>query len=58
MGLLGEQLQPEDVARFLRYCPGLNKQTIGDLLGENDQFFLDVLDAYTKTFTFTGAPCS
>ena len=42
------------MARFLRHCPGLSKQTIGDLLGENDQFFLDVLDAFTATFQFRG----
>ena len=57
LGLLGDTLEPEPVARFLRHCPGLSKQTIGDLLGENDQFFLDVLDAFTATFSFRGA-CS
>jgi len=56
LGLLGDVLEPEPVARFLRHCPGLSKQTIGDLLGENDQFFLDVLDAFTFTFSFRGAP--
>lgn len=54
LGLLGNTLEPEPVARFLRHCPGLSKQTIGDLLGENDQFFLDVLDAFTATFSFRG----
>ena len=59
LGLLGETLEHDQVARFLRHCPGLSKQTIGDLLGENDQFFLDVLDAFTGTFSFRGAhPCS
>lgn len=55
LGLLGESLDPGEVARFLRHCPGLSKQTIGDLLGENDQFFLDVLDDFTATFNFKGA---
>ena len=55
LGLLGETLEHDEVARFLRHCPGLSKQTIGDLLGENDQFFLDVLDAFTGTFSFRGA---
>lgn len=54
LGLLGDVLEPTAVARFLRHCPGLSKQTIGDLLGENDQFFLDVLDAFTATFSFRG----
>ena len=59
LGLLGETLEHDKVARFLRHCPGLSKQTIGDLLGENDQFFLDVLDAFTGTFSFRGAhPCT
>ena len=57
LGLLGDMLEPEPVARFLRHCPGLSKQTIGDLLGENDQFFLDVLDAFTASFKFRGEPC-
>ena len=54
LGLLGDILEPEPVAKFLRHCPGLSKQMIGDLLGENDQFFLDVLDAFTATFQFRG----
>lgn len=31
------------MGRFLRACPGLSKQTIGELLGEPDQFYLQVL---------------
>ena len=58
LGLLGDVLEPEPVARFLRHCPGLSKQMIGDLLGENDQFFLDVLDAFTATFQFRGELCN
>lgn len=42
------------VARFLRCCPGLNKQTIGELLGEHDEFFLEVLRHFTDTFDFSG----
>ena len=38
-----------------RHCPGLSKASIGELLGENDDFFLDVLDAFTATFAFGGA---
>lgn len=44
------------MARFLRFCPGLSKSTIGELLGENEDFFLEVLDAFTATFDFAGAP--
>ena len=36
-------------------CPGLQQGTIGELLGENEEFFLEVLDAFTATFDFAGA---
>ena len=52
--LLPEQLDAVGVARFMRNCPGLSKQTIGELLGDNDDFFLEVLDEFTQTFDFTG----
>ncbi|KAK9828895.1 hypothetical protein WJX72_002652 [[Myrmecia] bisecta] len=54
IGLLHDDMDPRAVARFLRSCPGLSKQTIGELLGENDDFFLQVLDAFTHTFNFQG----
>eukprot|EP00884_Botryococcus_braunii_P022699 jgi/Botrbrau1/9112/Bobra.0305s0016.2 len=54
LGLLDAELDPTSVARFLRYCPGLSKQTIGELLGENEDFFLEVLDDFTQTFDFRG----
>lgn len=56
LGLLEEELDAAAVARFLRFCPGLSKSTIGELLGENEDFFLEVLDAFTATFDFAGAP--
>jgi Sec7-like guanine-nucleotide exchange factor len=54
LGLLEAEPDPAAVARFLRCCPGLSKQTIGELLGENDDFFLAVLDEFTQTFDFAG----
>jgi hypothetical protein len=30
------------IGYFLRACPGLNKTTIGELLGEPDRFYLKV----------------
>jgi Sec7 domain len=45
---------PAAVAKFLRSCPGLVKSSIGELLGENDDFFLAVLDEFTLTFDFAG----
>jgi len=47
-------MDPAAVAQFLRSCPGLNKQTTGELLGEYDEFFLEVLRHFTDTFDFTG----
>lgn len=52
--LVGQDMEPRAVALFLRNCPGLSKQTIGELLGENDEFFLKVLDEFTSSFDFQG----
>lgn len=52
--LLDERPGAKQVARFLRFCPGLSKHIIGDLLGEHDDFFLQVLDEFTQTFEFQG----
>ncbi|KAL0041048.1 hypothetical protein WJX77_003321 [Trebouxia sp. C0004] len=56
LGLLPAEMDPAAVAQFLRSCPGLNKQTTGELLGEYDDFFLEVLRHFTDTFDFTGMP--
>lgn len=40
--------------RFLRMCPGLSRQIIGDLLGENNERCLRVLECFTASFDFTG----
>ena len=42
------------LGRFLRACPGLNKTSIGELLGEPADFYLKVLDAFTQSFDFRG----
>ena len=54
MGLLGEDRDPQAVGQILRFCPGLNKVAIGELLGENDDFHLSVLSHFTDTFQFEG----
>ncbi|GIL44250.1 hypothetical protein Vafri_1768 [Volvox africanus] len=41
------------LGQFLRTCPGLNKTTIGELLGDPDPFYLQVLESYTTGFDFT-----
>lgn len=58
MGLLPGDMNAPAVAKFLRACPGLNKQTTGELLGEYDDFFLEVLREFTDTFDFSGLPLS
>ena len=55
VGLLSAEPVPREVACFLRHCPGLSKSTIGELLGDPEEFFLSVLAAFTKSFDFTGA---
>lgn len=42
--------------RFLRMCPGLSRQIIGDLLGENNERCLRVLECFTASFDFRGVP--
>ena len=49
-----EKLQPIPVAHFLRSCPGLAKNAIGEMLGERDTFFDEMRDAFAKTFDFGG----
>ena len=44
------------LCRFLRMCPGLSRQIIGDLLGENNERCLRVLECFTASFDFTGLP--
>lgn len=56
MGLLPDQEDAEAVGKVLRFCPGLNKVAIGELLGENDDFHLAVLDHFTRTFQFESEP--
>lgn len=52
MHLLPETLDPISVAGFLRYTVGLDKNLVGDYLGNHDQFCIDVLQEFAKTFDF------
>eukprot|EP00730_Choanoeca_flexa_P007653 TRINITY_DN12369_c0_g1_i1.p1 TRINITY_DN12369_c0_g1~~TRINITY_DN12369_c0_g1_i1.p1 ORF type:complete len:398 (+),score=126.89 TRINITY_DN12369_c0_g1_i1:110-1303(+) len=45
---------PEAVAQFLLSTPGLDKQQIGNFLGEPDEFNLQVLSAFAKLQDFKG----
>ncbi|GAB4855750.1 hypothetical protein Ancab_024394 [Ancistrocladus abbreviatus] len=50
--LLPEELDPHSVAYFLRYTVGLDKNLIGDYLGNHDKFCVQVLYEYARTFDF------
>lgn len=54
LNLLPKPLDPLILGRFLRYCPGLNKAAIGEVLGERDSFYDKVRDAFIDTFNFNG----
>uniref|UniRef100_A0A7C9EIH7 SEC7 domain-containing protein n=1 Tax=Opuntia streptacantha TaxID=393608 RepID=A0A7C9EIH7_OPUST len=50
--LLPEKLDPQSVACFLRYAAGLDKKVIGDFLGNHDEFCIQVLSEFARTFDF------
>ena len=50
--LLPDPLEPAAVAKFLKLAPGLDKDVVGDYLGEPAAFIITVLDEYTKLFDF------
>ncbi|KAJ4959517.1 hypothetical protein NE237_026628 [Protea cynaroides] len=52
MHLLPDKLDPSSVACFLRYTPGLDKNVVGDLLGSHDEFWVQVLHEFARTFDF------
>ncbi|KAG9456630.1 hypothetical protein H6P81_001138 [Aristolochia fimbriata] len=45
---------PEEVAQFLKNTSGLNEATIGDYLGEREEFPLKVMHAYVDSMKFEG----
>ncbi len=51
LGFVGRT--PEDVARFLSKTQGLNKTTIGEYMGEKEDFAIKVMHAYTDALEFT-----
>lgn len=52
MHLLPDKLDPQSVASFFRYTSGLDKNLIGDFLGNHDEFCILVLHEFAKTFDF------
>ncbi|GER45827.1 SEC7-like guanine nucleotide exchange family protein [Striga asiatica] len=52
LNLLPEKLEPRSVACFFRYTVGLDKNIIGDFLGSHDEFSVQVLHEFARTFDF------
>lgn len=50
--LLPEKLDPQSVACFFRYTSGLDKNLVGDFLGNHDEFWVQVLHEFVWTFNF------
>ncbi|CAI8597262.1 unnamed protein product, partial [Vicia faba] len=50
--LLPDKLDPQSVACFLRFTAGLDKNVIGDFLGNHDEFCVQVLPEFARTFDF------
>ncbi|KAL0343856.1 UNVERIFIED_CONTAM: ARF guanine-nucleotide exchange factor GNOM [Sesamum angustifolium] len=52
LNLLPDNLDPRSVACFFRYTTGLDKNIIGDFLGSHDEFCVQVLHEFARTFDF------
>uniref|UniRef100_A0A7N0V2E3 SEC7 domain-containing protein n=1 Tax=Kalanchoe fedtschenkoi TaxID=63787 RepID=A0A7N0V2E3_KALFE len=52
--LLPEKLDPQSVAYFFRCTISLDKNVMGDFLGSHDDFCVQVLEEFAKTFDFEG----
>ncbi|KAG2710186.1 hypothetical protein I3760_04G014500 [Carya illinoinensis] len=52
MHLLPEKLDPQSVACLFRYTTGLDKNLVGDFLGNHDEFCVQVLHEFARTFDF------
>ncbi|XXG41214.1 hypothetical protein AAC387_Pa01g1726 [Persea americana] len=50
--LLPDKLDPQSVACFFRYTSGLDKNLVGDFLGNHDEFCVRVLHEFAGTFDF------
>lgn len=50
--LLPEKLDAKSVACFFRYTAGLDKNLVGDFLGNHDEFSIQVLHEFVGTFNF------
>ncbi|KAF6167925.1 hypothetical protein GIB67_027703 [Kingdonia uniflora] len=50
--LLPDKLDPQSVACYFRYTAGLDKNLVGDFLGNHDDFCVQVLHEFAWTFDF------
>ncbi|RDX67027.1 ARF guanine-nucleotide exchange factor GNOM, partial [Mucuna pruriens] len=50
--LLPDKLDPQNVACFFRFTAGLDKNLVGDFLGNHDEFCVQVLHEFAGTFDF------
>jgi golgi-specific brefeldin A-resistance guanine nucleotide exchange factor 1 len=51
-GLLPENLTAKAVAKFLKLAPGLDKEVVGEYLGDPKDFQVEVLNEYANLFNF------
>lgn len=54
VNLLPDTHDPRSVACLFRYTTGLDKNLVGDFLGSHDEFCIQVLNEFAKTFDFRG----
>ncbi|WCJ25708.1 ARF guanine-nucleotide exchange factor GNOM [Euphorbia peplus] len=54
INLLPDKLEPKSVASFFRYTAGIDKNLLGDYLGNHDEFCIQVLQEFVRTFDFRG----
>ncbi|XP_068661771.1 ARF guanine-nucleotide exchange factor GNL2-like [Aristolochia californica] len=52
--ILPDPPDAKTLAHFYRYAPGLDKNKIGDFVGDPDEFNIQVLKEYSETFDFSG----
>ncbi|KAI3961534.1 hypothetical protein MKX01_001270 [Papaver californicum] len=50
--LLPTELDPQSVALFFRYTLGLDKNIVGDFLGSHEEFWVQVLQEFARSFNF------
>ncbi|KAL3525904.1 hypothetical protein ACH5RR_014276 [Cinchona calisaya] len=52
VNMLSDACDPHIVACFFRYTTGLDKNLVGDFLGSHDEFCIQVLNEFAKSFDF------